>query len=355
MSTSATLSGLTSFPPLFGQRRALKCPPLQRIEFAAGDGSPLLLHHTSGGTRGPVIIAPGTAMTALTYCFDGVPQNLVEFLVEQGFDIWLFDWRTSPLLPRHERPYTLNDVGRFDWPSAVAEVRRRTGKSQVTVLAHCLSSPCFMLGLVRGHIAKEHVRSFVASQVALHLIMTPIGMLKVKARLDRLLPAGDMIHQRPNEVRWRVSDLAVSVLARIMPKSYVCDNPACDRQTATFGEIILHAQVAPAAHGAMADLVPECVTGFLKDVAVWVRNGSVLNDEDRKCLDRFRLPIHFISGSENRMFVPTATEKTYDMLRAANDPSLYRRTVYPGFGHLDCYIGKDARSLVWPDIASSLS
>src|SRR5712692_9186367 len=99
---SAPGSTISSFPPLFGARRALDCPPLERIDFKALDGSTLWLHHTSGGTRGPVVMTPGTAMTALTYCVDSVPQNIVEFLVDQGFDIWLLDWRTSPLLEAHK-------------------------------------------------------------------------------------------------------------------------------------------------------------------------------------------------------------------------------------------------------------
>ncbi|MGZ9111131.1 MAG: hypothetical protein ACXW3X_08645, partial [Rhodoplanes sp.] len=112
-------------------------------------------------------MTPGTAMTALTYCVDSVPQNIVEFLVGQGFDIWLLDWRTSPLLKAHKRPYTLDDVARYDWPAAIEQVRSRTGRQQVSVLAHCLSSPTFMLSLVRGYVPRESIRSFVASQVAL--------------------------------------------------------------------------------------------------------------------------------------------------------------------------------------------
>ena len=43
---------VTSLPPLFGERRELAHPPLERIDIAAADGARLCLHHTSGGTRG---------------------------------------------------------------------------------------------------------------------------------------------------------------------------------------------------------------------------------------------------------------------------------------------------------------
>jgi cholesterol oxidase len=341
---------VTSFPPYFGVRRALRFDPLERIDFPAGDGAALLLHHTSGGTRGPIILSPGTAMTALTYCIDTVDENIVEFLVARGFDVWLFDWRTSPLLAAHRQRYTLDDVARYDWPAAVAEVRRLTGADQVCVLAHCLSSPCLMLSLVRGYLDADHISSYIASQVALHLVMTRVGKVKLMTRLDKLLPSGEMMHQQPAEANGLPSDLAISFLSVVIPKSYHCDNPSCHRQSGTFGDIILHAQVNPPTHNMMGDLVPECLTAFLKDVAIWARRHDILTAEDRTHLDRLRLPIHLVSGSENKMFVPESTQESYDLLRQANGDDFYHRTVFPNFGHLDCYLSERAPVDVWPKL-----
>jgi cholesterol oxidase len=345
---------ITSFPPLFGERRQIDFPPLERIDFAAHDGQQLCLHHTSGGSRGPLIITPGTAMTALTYCVDSVPKNIVEYLVEKGFDVWLMDWRTSPILEAHRHPYTLDDVAQFDWPAAIAKVRALTGRRSVSVLAHCLSSPTFLLSLVRGYVERDSISAFVASQVALHLRFTKAGATKIRLRLDRLLPSYDMIHQRPADVRFRIGDMAASFLARIMPTSFECDNGACYRHVATFGELALHSRLNPSTHAIMGDLIPQCLAGFLKDVAIWSRRDSVLSNEDFNHLDRLRLPIHFISGSENRMFVPQSTEDSYGLLCERNGESNYQRTVYPDFGHLDCYFGKGAEETIWPDIAASL-
>lgn len=346
--------GLSVFPPIFGVRRTLTCPPLERIDFPARDGARLCLHRTSGGGRGPVLLAPGTAMTALSYCIDTVPQNLVEYLVAEGFDVWLFDWRTSPLLDARRQPYTLDDVARFDWPAAVEEVRRRSGRDQISVLAHCLSAPAFLLSLLRGHVEPGAIRSFVASQVALHLRFTPPGTAKLRLHLDKLLPRRQMIHQRPRDARFHLSDLAASFLARVLPTSFSCDNRACYRHVATFGELVLHGRINEATHALMGDLVPECLTAFLKDVAVQGRRDSILTDADLLHLDRLKLPIHFISGSENRMFIPQSTGDSYRLLCEANGPSYYRRTVYPGFGHLDCYLSRDAATVIWPDLAASL-
>lgn len=345
---------ISSFPPLFGVRRELDCPPLERIDFPAGDGAGLCLHHTSGGSRGPVLMSPGTAMTALTYCADTVPQNIVEFLVAQGFDIWLFDWRTSPLLDAHKRPYSFDDVARYDWPAAIAQVKARTGAEQVSVLAHCLSSPCLLLSLVRGYTRPQDIRAMVASQVALHLKVTTTGTVKIHMYLDKLLPSRNMMHQEPADISGQISDIAISMVSWVLPRSFSCDNRACYRHATTFGELVLHERIDAPTHALMGELVPECLSAFLKDVAVWVRHGSVLTSDDLRHLHRLKLPIHFISGSENRMFVPAATEQSFRLLCDANGDAYYKRTVHEGFGHLDCYFGRGAADLVWPDIAEAL-
>ncbi|MGC1995995.1 MAG: hypothetical protein WA704_18930 [Pseudolabrys sp.] len=348
-------SAISSYPPLFGERRQLAFPTLERIDFPARDGSTLCFHHTSGGSRGTVVLTPGTAMTALTYCLDSVPLNIVEFLVARGLDVWLLDWRTSPLLEAHKSPYTLDDVARYDWPAAIELVRKKTGQRQVSVLAHCLSSPTFLLSMVRGYLSSDSIRAMVASQVALHLRFTPVGTAKVKLHLDRLLPSNDMVHQRPQNKDSNLADIAASFMSLILPTTFSCNNRACYRHVATFGELILHSRIDSETHAIMGDLVPECLTAFLKDVAAWGRKDSILTEKDLDHLDRLQLPIHFISGSENRMFVPESTEASWRFLSEANDESYYRRTVYQGFGHLDCYFGHGASEQIWPDIANTLA
>jgi len=151
-----------------------------------------------------------------------------------------------------------------------------------------------------------------------------------------------------------MADIAVSFLSHILPKSYSCDNPVCPRHSATFGDLIFHSRVNAATHAIIGDLVPECLTAFLQDVANWARKQNILTDEDHKHLDRLRMPITFISGAENRMFVPQGTEQTFDLLCEANGKDNYRRTVYKDFGHLDCYIGEGAATEIWPDLAGAL-
>ncbi len=59
------------------------------------------------------------------YSLDTIETNLVEHLVEHGFDVWLLDHRLSIELPASRLPSTLDDVAMKDYPTAVAAVLER--------------------------------------------------------------------------------------------------------------------------------------------------------------------------------------------------------------------------------------
>jgi hypothetical protein len=60
-----------------------------------------------------------------------------------------------------------------------------------------------------------------------------------------------------------------------------------------------------------------------------------------------------ISGQENQMFVPEATERTWHMLHDALGANIQRET-FEGFGHLDCYLSGEARRPIWERLAGFL-
>lgn len=342
---------ITAFPPLFEARRKLALPALEVHDFTADDGTVLRLHHAPGGPRGPLLLAPGTAMSGLSMCLDTVPCNLTEYLHAEGFDVWLLDWRTSPLLPAHRHPYSLLDVARHDWPSAVAAVRAKTGGRRVGVLAHCLSSTALFLSILRGHLKTEHLSAIVASQVAMHLTMNIVGRLKTLSHADLLLPAQQLIHLRPDEVTLHVADAAITALAAIVPQ--VCASSSCQRQTATFGELVQHERLNDATHALLGELIPEVSAGFLCDVVPLSRHGSILDAAALANLHRLALPITLLSGEHNQTLVPQSTEASYEALCAVNDPSLYLRHVIAGYGHLDCLLGARAHEDVFPHISAA--
>lgn len=350
------MSFITTFPPLFGAHRALALPPIEPVDFMATDGTALRLHHIPGPREGrgagSVLLSPGTAMTGLSFCLDTVPRNLAETLHAVGFDVWLLDWRTSPLLASHRAPYTLDDVARHDWPSAIATVRERAGVERVSVLAHCLSAPSLFLALLRGYLATAHLDAIVASQVAFHLELPTIGKLRSLSHVDELLPEQQLIQLRPEAVTLHFADAAITALAALLPAH--CDSGVCHRQAATFGSLIRHEQVNPETHALLGELIPEVSVGFLRDVARMTRHGSVLEADDERHFARLALPITLLSGEHNETLTPVGTAASYQSLCAASGPALYRRHVLAGYGHLDCLIGRHADAEVFPLIVDAL-
>lgn len=350
------MSAITTFPPLFGTHRSLRLPPIEPVDVTAADGTALRLYHVPAGGpkagRGVVLLAPGTAMTGLSFCVDTVRCNLAETLHAEGFDVWLFDWRSSPLLGSHKQAYTLDDVARYDWPAAVAAVRAHTGASRISVFAHCLSSPSLCYALLRGYLPTEALDAIVASQVALHFELPLLGKLKTQGHVDLLLPEQQMIHLRPEDVTLHFADAAISALAAVLPTH--CERAVCHRHSATFGNLVQHSRLSEETHALLGELIPEVHVSFLRDVAPHSRHASALREDDERHLQRLALPITLISGEHNETFIPAATELSFHRLCAENGPALYRRHVVAGYGHLDCLLGSDADRDVYPLIVDAL-
>lgn len=63
-------------------------------------------------------------------------------------------------------------------------------------------------------------------------------------------------------------------------------------------------------------------------------------------------------GADNQVLTPESTERTFDILRhelggghgagGYGGGELYRRNVVPGYGHLDCWMGRKAYVDVYP-------
>ena len=61
------------------------------------------------------------------------------------------------------------------------------------------------------------------------------------------------------------------------------------------------------------------------------------------------MPISFMTGEHNRMFVPKGLQQTYEKLRAAHGPDLYSHNVVADYAHLDLLAGRERRAGRVPD------
>ena len=80
-------------------RRALRAGPPEVHAVSSSDGVALRLTRYRGGDRGPVLLVHCIGVASTMYSLDTIDTNLLEFLYEAGYDVWLLDFRFSILLP----------------------------------------------------------------------------------------------------------------------------------------------------------------------------------------------------------------------------------------------------------------
>lgn len=78
------------------------------------------------------------------------------------------------------------------------------------------------------------------------------------------------------------------------------------------------------------------------------KNESLVTDANLKRLSN--LPILFLSGSENVVYRPETTDKSFTKLMGKFGQGGVEREVIQGYGHLDCWMGEDAVRDVYPRV-----
>jgi cholesterol oxidase len=323
---------------------------------SVGDDAWLRLVRYEGGRRGPVLLASGFGMSATSFLLDTVGTNLAEHLVERGYDVWLFDYRAGIDLPSSRGAFTLDDIARTDWPTAVAEVRRVTGAGSVQALGHCVGSVSLMMALGAG---MTDVRSAVCMQFTLHPDTSYLNQLKAAVKVDRLMGRIGLRRVAPLTGR-DLPDTALDLLLRAvpMPRAERCGKALCRWINAIYGCTHAHDQLDDATHDQLDDMFG------VGDLAALGHMGTMLHrrlavdtagDEAYTAHpERLRLPLLLVQGERNYIFRPAGSMRTLRWLQTVNEPSLYERAVLPGYAHLDALIGRDAAVDVYPVLSDHL-
>jgi cholesterol oxidase len=314
-----------------------------------------------GGTKGPVMLASGFAMSATSMLTPTIHPNLVEFLLDGGYDVWLFDYRAGIDLPSADTPFTVDDIAYLDWPRAVDEVLRVTGAGSVQVFGHCVGSVSILMSLLDGENGMQgKVRSAVCAQFSLHPMTSKLKVLESDLHVGNLLEAVNQQLLHPDTERTAgnvVLDLALHAVP--LPPGEACELPVCRWINAIFGLTHRHAQLDDPTHKALPDMIGAANIRCLEHLGLMMQKGRAVDAHGRdRYLQRPDLlrdvPIHFLAGEHNYIFHPEGTEKTLSWLRGHNGPRNYTLQILPGYGHLDAIIGRDVAHDVFPDIIDHL-
>jgi cholesterol oxidase len=237
----------------------------------------------------------------------------------------------------------------------VQTVRDLTGATDVQVTAHCVGSLSLVMSLTAG---LKGIRSAVCSQIALHPMVSSMVRAKTALRLATVVKAlgPDFIATAHDDRKLtnRLLDKAMDYY----PGAARCGNPVCDRILFYYGETYEHAQLNDETHGIIVDMFgPANLTTF-QHMARIINAGHAVDAQGEEAylpnVSNAAVPICFIHGEVNNFFLPEGTKRTYELLCTANGPELYSRHVFPGYAHMDCFIGKNAAHDIFPVLHEEL-
>jgi cholesterol oxidase len=333
--------------------------------FLTDDDMRLRLTRYNGGSKGPVILTHGLGTSSNIFSTQAIDSNLLRCLYDDGFDVWLLDYRTSTLLPSSTMPSSGDDIARHDYPSAVDEVLRLTGACSVQMVAHCFGATTFVMAMLYGqNEIDKKVRSAVISQIATNVIAPWPTRLKAALHAPDIfarLKIGYVNSRASRQEAWydRLFDWALG-LTTYPAGPEQCSSADCHRISFLYGLLYQHSKLNTATHerGLASMFGPANVRAF-RHLCEMIRHKEIVSMEDSfnymGHLDRLNIPITFIHGARNRCYLPKSTELTVNLLEEENGVGLYERYVIPDYGHIDCIFGREANNDVYPYVSAALN
>jgi cholesterol oxidase len=149
------------------------------------------------------------------------------------------------------------------------------------------------------------------------------------------------------------------MLLRLYPSRYQRSaNPVLHRVLFLYGDVIKLENLNRATYDAIPEMFGVANLTTFVHLGKIVRAGHAVGAAGEESYlpraDRLNLPIAFLHGGENHLFLPDGSEETMRFLAARNGANLYTRHVLRDYAHMDCFIGKDASRDVYPIVASEL-
>lgn len=331
------------------------------VPFEAGDGHPLNLVHVEGerpATKGPVLLVHGAGVRAEIFR-PPVERHIVDVLVEDGWDVWLENWRAS--IDLEPTRWTLDDAAVHDHPAAVRTVLDRTGADDLKAVVHCQGSTSFTMAATAGLLPE--VSTVVTNAVSLHPVIPGFTRFKIRwlaPLLGRLIP-----YMNP---RWGVSaphTLAWALAQLTRLTHHECDNLVCRMVSFTYGTgfpcLWSHDNLDAATHEWVKQEFAEVPFTFFGQMERCVARGHLVAVTDRSELPRSLVAqppqtdarFAFLAGRDNLCFLAESQQRSWDFFDT-HRPDHHTLHVIPGYGHLDVFMGRNAARDIGPLILQEL-
>lgn len=315
-----------------------------------------------------LFMIPGAAVDHQIYALPTIPFNAVNYFTRAGYRVFVTVHRIGQLMVA-ENLYTTYDA-RLDIKACLERIREEYGPEKIYTIAHCMGSVAFSTGLLDGTIPSSWILGVSCSQVFMNPIWNTMNLIKIMASpvpLDKMYTtlSGTWFScstSRSNSLVQR----AIDQVLRFMPdeRRELCSNAACHRTSFVFGRCWNHRNLNEATHRQIDRFFGGVNMRLLNLLMRQGLEGHAMSnapeyeplDSDAN-VERLRgVPFMLFVGRDNAVLSAEATERTYEILTnkfgmdagTGSDAVEYRRKVVPGYGHLDCWMGRNAWKDVYP-------
>jgi len=332
------------------------------IPFVAGDGFQLNLIHITGekkATKCPVLLVHGAGVRANIFRAP-VKIDIVECLINEGYDVWLENWRASIDLKTIE--WTLDEAAVYDHPYAVKKIIEETGAKSIKAIIHCQGSTSFTMSVMAGLLPE--VDTIVSNAVSLH----PIPPVFSRFKLKYFVPFVSLFTKYLNP-HWGVKATGFvqkSIVFVTKLFHHECDNTPCKIVNFSYGTgfpaLWLHENLSDETHEWIKEEFKNVPMRFFRYMDKYVQKGHLLGLDKLKelpvnfCHDAPKTEAKFIflTGDKNLCFLPESQRKSFEYFNAIK-PNYHRFYEIKNYSHLDIFMGSNAHIDVFPCIIDSLN
>ncbi|MCL6258131.1 esterase [Aquiflexum sp. TKW24L] len=329
------------------------------IKFDALDGFQCNLWHfkKSGTTKGPVLLVHGAGVRANIFNAP-TEKNIIQALAEDGYDVWLENWRASIDLEPNE--WNLDVVADNDHPAAVRKIVELTGKKEIKAIIHCQGSTSFMISYVKGLLPE--VKTIISNAVSLHPVVPKFSIFKINV----LVPIVKMMFDYLNP-QWglHAPDFKTKMLRNLVKFTHPENDTMVGKFVSfTYGSgfpaLWLLENLNEETKNWIQQEFANVPLTFFQHIQKCIRKGVLIpynsNNGQNYASVNFNPEARIIlfGGMKNLCFLPDSQQNTFDYLEKV-DPGVHQLYLLENYSHLDVFFGKNSHVDVFPLMIAELN